>query len=75
MLITMERTTMTDKPPENIKRDVVKTFKESSPISVPKIAKTLGVHKRFVDAVVKELNNEGLVEYSGGRMWKWKQQP
>lgn len=65
---------MPDKPPENIRRDVVETFKDNSPISVPKIAKTLGVHKRFVDAVVKELNNEGLVEYSGGRMWTWKQQ-
>ena len=63
---------MTDKPPENIKRDVVKIFKESSPISVPKIAKTLGVHKRFVETVVKELSSEGLVEYSGGRMWRWK---
>ena len=25
-----------------------------------------------VEAAVKELNDDGLVEYSGGRMWKWK---
>lgn len=60
---------MSDK---ELKAEVAQTIKDKTPISLPKVAKLLGVHKRFVEAVAKELKDEGLIEYSGGRMWRWK---
>jgi len=62
---------MSDQLPLDVKEKVKKALKENSPISVPKIAKMLGIHKRFVETVIKELKTEGSAEYSGGRMWKW----
>lgn len=58
--------------PKELQSKVAETIKNNSPISLPKVAKMLGVHKRFVETAAKQLNEDCLIEYSGGRMWKWK---
>lgn len=55
----------------SLREKVLQTLKSNSPISISKIAKTLEVHKRFVEKEVKKLADDGLAKYSGGRMWKY----